>query len=100
MNETIKDILLKHKGKKNAITSKEISSVMGFPMEDTQSVSRQAIWSTAEEYKLALISCKNGYFIAETDDEIAEYNRNIQKRIDGMEKTRKMVNKNYEEWKK
>lgn len=27
MNETIKNILLKHKGKNNAITSKEISSV-------------------------------------------------------------------------
>ena len=100
MSEKIKDILMDHKGKKNAISSKRISEAMGFPMEDTQAVSRQAIWSTAEEYDLPLVSCNRGYFIAETDDEIEEYNKNIQKRIDGMEKTRKMANQNYKEWKK
>ena len=100
MNEEIKNILMKHKGKKNAIASKRISEAVGFPMEDTQSVSRQAIWNTAEEYGLPVVSCNKGYFIAETDDEIETYNQNIQKRIDGMDKTRKMANKNYEEWKK
>lgn len=100
MSEKIKDILMDHRGKKNAIASKRISEAMGFPMEDTQAVSRQAIWSTAEEYGLPLVSCNRGYFIAETDDEIEEYNKNIQKRIDGMEKTRKMANQNYKEWKK
>ena len=50
MSEKIKDILLEHRGKKNAITSKQISKSMGFPMEDTQAVSRKEIWKTAEEY--------------------------------------------------
>lgn len=100
MSEKIKNILLDHKGKKNAITSKSISKTMGFPMEDTQSVSRQAIWDTAEEFNLPLVSCSKGYFLAETDEEIKEYNENIQRRINGMEETRKMVNKNYKEWKK
>lgn len=100
MSEKIKDILLQHKGKSNAITSKEVSRKMGFPMEDTQVVSRKAIWETAREYGLPLVSCNRGYFIAETDDEINEYNSNIQSRIDGMEETRKMANKNYQEWKK
>ena len=100
MSEKIKDILMDHRGKKNAIASKRISEAMGFPMEDTQAVSRQAIWSTAEEYGLPLVSCNRGYFIAETDDEIEEYNKNIQKRIYGMEKTRKKANQYYKEWKK
>lgn len=100
MSEKIKDILLQHKGKANAITSKEVSRKMGFPMEDTQSVSRKAIWETAKEYGLPLVSCNRGYFIAEADDEIAEYNSNIQSRIDGMEETRRMANINYQEWKK
>ncbi len=100
MSEKIKNILLKHKGKKNAITSKQISEVMGFPMEDTQSVSRHEIWTTAEQYRLPLVSCSRGYFIAETDDEIDTYNKNIQKRIDGMSQTREIVNQNYKEWKK
>ena len=100
MSEKIKDILMDHRGKKNAIASKRISEAMGFSMEDTQSVSRQAIWSTAEEYGLPLVSCNKGYFIAETDDEIEAYNQNIQKRITGMEKTREMANQNYKRWKK
>jgi len=100
MSEKIKDILMDHRGKKNAIASKRISEAMGFPMEDTQSVSRQAIWSTAEEYGLPLVSCDKGYFIAETDDEIEAYNQNIEKRINSMEKTREMANQNYKRWKK
>ena len=100
LSEKIKDILLEHRGKKNAITSKQISKAMGFPMEDTQSVSRQAIWATAEEYGLPLISCSKGYFIAQTDEEIQAFNDNYEKRISGIRKTQEMANKNYKEWKK
>ena len=100
MHKRIRDILLQHKGKANAIASKEISKIMGFPMEDTQSVSRKAIWDTAREFGLPVVSCNKGYFVAENDEEISEYNSNIQRRIDGMEETRKMANKNYQEWKK
>ena len=99
MSEEIKDILIQHQGKKNAITSKQISKAMGFPMEDTQSVSRQAIWATAEEFGLPLISCSKGYFIAQTDEEITAYNDNYEKRINGMKKTQEMANKNYTRWK-
>jgi len=100
MSEKIKDILMEHKGKKNAIASKRISEAMNFPMEDTQSVSRQAIWDTAEEYGLPLISCNKGYFIAQTDEEMAEFNANYEKRIQGIRNTQELANRNYEEWKK
>lgn len=43
MSEKIKNILLEHRGKKNAITSKEISKAVGLPTEDTQAVSRKEI---------------------------------------------------------
>ncbi len=100
MSEKIKNILMEHRGKNNVIVSKRISEAMGFPMEDTQSVSRQAIWDTAEEYGLPLISCNKGYFIAQTDEEMKEFNANYEKRINGIRKTQEMANKNYEEWKK
>lgn len=99
MSEKIKDILMEHRGRKNAIAAKRISEAMGFPMEDTQSVSRQAIWDTAEEYGLPLISCNKGYFIAQTDEEMEDYNANYEKRISGMRKTQKMANENYARWK-
>lgn len=99
MSEKIKNILMKHRGKENAITAKRISQAMGFPMEDTQSVSRRAIWHTAEEYGLPLISYNKGYFIAQTDKEMEDYNSNYEKRIRGMRKTQKMANENYMRWK-
>ena len=48
MSEKIKNILLEHRGKENAITSKQISKDMGFPMKDTQAVCRKEIWKTAK----------------------------------------------------
>ena len=69
-------------------------------MEDTQSVSRQAIWKTAKEYGLPLISCNKGYFIAQTDEEMEDFNTNYEKRISGIRKTQKMANENYLRWKK
>ena len=59
MSEKIKNILLEHVGRQNAIKAKHISSLLGFPMEDTQSVSRKAIWDTAEEYGLPLETNKS-----------------------------------------
>lgn len=99
MSEKIKNILLDHRGRKNAIAAKRISEAMNFPMEDTQAVSRQAIWDTAAEYGLPVISCNKGYFIAETDEEMAAYNANYEKRIKGMKKTQAMANENFERWK-
>lgn len=99
MSKKIRDILLDHRGRNNAIAAKRISEALGFPMEDTQSVSRQAIWDTAEEYGLPVISCNKGFFIAETDAEMAAYNANYEKRIKGMQKTQAMANENYERWK-
>lgn len=100
MYDQIKDILLQHLGKRNAINSKAISRKMGFPMEDTQSVSRKAIWKTAEIFNLPLVSCSKGFYIAERDEELAEYCENIQKRIDGMQANKDMVVNNYKRWKK
>lgn len=99
MYEKIRDILLQHKGKANAITAKKISNKMGFSMEDTQSVCRRAIRETVKIYEIPLVSCNKGFFIANTDEEIEEYNSNIQSRIDEMKKTRNMANKNYKKGK-
>ena len=69
-------------------------------MEDTQAATRKAIWKTAKQFGLPLISSNKGYFIAETDEEIKRYNSNILSRIDGMKATMESANKNYQEWKK
>lgn len=91
----INDILSRHCGKANAITAKRISASMRYPMEDTQAISRKNIHQTAEEYNLPLLSCSKGFYIAETQEELDEYNQNIDNRINEMDRKRKLVNENY-----
>ena len=93
--EIISKILLAHKGKSNAIKAKEISYVLGLPLEDTQCLTRSAIQRAAEIYELPVVSSKHGYFIAQTDDEIDRYNNEMQRRINGIERTRNIINRNY-----
>jgi len=100
MKERIRDILLQHRGKENAITAKEISAKMGYPMEDTQSVSWYQIKKTEEKYNLPLVSGREGYYIAQTDEEMEKYNQNIRNRMEKMEQRRLMANENYKEWNK
>lgn len=90
--EKIRDILLQHKGKANPVTSKTISAEFGYPMEDTQVLSRKTIHNVAEEYHLPLLSCNKGYYIAETEQELEEYNKNIDSRINNMDKRRNLIN--------
>lgn len=86
MYEEVRDILLKHRGSGNPITAKEISSIMGFGMEDTQHECRQIIKRTMEMFSLPVISCARGYYIANSDEEIESYCKNIMGRIKGMRK--------------
>lgn len=94
-HENIKNILEEHCGKANAIASHSISKKIGYPMEATQALSRKAIHDTAEEYDLPLLSCNKGFYLAETEDELAEYNENIDSRIREMDRKRNLVNDSF-----
>lgn len=59
--EEIRDILLQHCEKDNLISAKEISLIMGFPMEDTQAKCRAMVHKTAIIYNLPVISCGHGF---------------------------------------
>ena len=94
-HKRIKDILEQHCGKRNAIASHVISEEIGYPMEATQAVSRKEIHATAEEYDLPLLSCNNGFYLAEAEEELAEYNENIDSRIREMDRKRNLVNDSF-----
>ena len=98
MVEKIKNILLAHKGKDNAIAAIEISSMLGLPLEATQATCRKLIHKTANFYHLPLFSSSKGFYIAQTKEELAEYNANILRRINGMIHNRDIVNANFKQW--
>ena len=97
MYEEVRDILMKHRGAGNPITAKEISSLMGFDMEDTQHMCRQIIKRTMQMFSLPVISCAKGYYIASTDEEMQSYCDNIRGRIKGMRQRMNSAVKFYKE---
>ena len=83
----IYEIMQVHKGKDNAITAKKISSMLNFPMEDTQSLCRTYIAKVMDIFEIPIIGCAKGYFIASTKEEVDEYTDTMQSRISGIQNT-------------
>ena len=92
----VKEILLRHRGRNNAIKSKEISALLGLPLEDTQAVTRSLIRRVSE--MLPVVSCYDGYFIPENEIELGMYNKEMQRRIDGIKHRMIKTNENYKNW--
>ena len=88
----LKSILELHRGKRNAIPSRKISEMIDYPTEDTQCATRRILHLTAEKYDLPLVSCCKGFYLAETEEELAEYNRCIDSSIREMNRRRNLVN--------
>lgn len=97
MIEKIKDILLSHKGKRNAITSAEIAQRIGVTEDDTHAQTRALILECAEKYKLPLAANNKGYYLISNQKEFDEYMKNLDSRSAGIEARKKIITKNFKE---
>ena len=77
----IREIILKHKGKKNAIKSKVIAARVGIAEDDTHIGTRSLITKLVKK-GLPVGACDNGYFLMETQKEVDEYNQILNNRIE------------------
>ena len=77
----IREILLKHKGKKNAIKSKVIAVRVGITEDDTHIGTRSLITKLVKQ-GLPIGACDNGYFLMENQKEVDEYNQILNNRIE------------------
>lgn len=93
--EKLRDVLLLHKGKHNKITSAEIANHLGIVEDDTHAQTRALILSVAEEYNIALAADTRGYYIITTDKEYEDYMYNLESRIQGINKRKNIITKNY-----
>lgn len=82
--EQIKNILLEHHGKSNAITSGEIADSIGIYEDDTYSQTRAMILQAARRYNLPLAADIIGYYLINNDFEYREYMINLDSRIAGI----------------
>ena len=80
--EQVRDILLDHKGKKNAIKSKEIAKQINIDRGPSNVTIRTKILETIKTYKIPVAGNPAlGYFLITNKEELKEYQKSLQSRI-------------------
>jgi hypothetical protein len=92
--EKIKEIILKHKGKANAIKSKTIAAMIGINEDDTHIGTRSLITKLVKQ-GLPIGACDNGYFIMETQEEVDDYQQILNNRIDEIWERKRHIQDNF-----
>lgn len=83
--EEIEAILLKHKGKKNAIIAREIAKKVGIRDNDTFINTRMLIRKIMKNKQLPIGALDNGgYFIIENQKELNDYAKMLDRRVNGI----------------
>ena len=95
--ELIRDILYRHIGKSNKVTSSKIAEQIGVHEDATHAKTRALILEAAKKYKLPLAANNRGYFLINTKAEYNEYIENLNLRIAGIEERKKIITDNYKE---
>ena len=94
----IKEILEKHRGKKNQISSGKIGPQIGIYEDATHVQVRSLIRDAIEKLKLLVGGGSRGYYLIKDENELKEYIRNIDNRIDKMKKRKGSVESAFREY--
>jgi hypothetical protein len=83
--DEIEAVLLKHVGKKNAITAREISNALGIKDNATWINTRMLIRKLMKNKQLPMGALDNGgYFMIENEKELNEYAKMLDRRANGI----------------
>ena len=88
------------KGKQNAMKSGAIMHSMGFHAGGTNQKLRAAAKLLLREEKIPLISGPSGFYVAQTIDELVEYERNLESRKRGIQESQDAVREIRDRWMK
>lgn len=99
MLEKIRNIILSHKGKRNAISSAEIARRIGIIEDDTHAQTRALLLECAEKYGLPLAASNKGYYLITSRQEFDEYMNNLDLRSAGIEARKRIIANNFKETK-
>ena len=87
----IKEILEKHKGKNNQISSGEIAKKLNLKQEDTHVEPRKYILETIKKYKIPIAGRSKGYYLLSNREELEEYLKSLDNRIEEVKKRKQKV---------
>ena len=87
-HEKIKDILMQHIGKDNAIPSREIANQIGIDAGPSKVIIRKKIKESMIKYELPIATTSKGYYLMENNPEdLKRYQKSLTKRaLDDVER--------------
>ena len=99
--ELLRDMLLAHKGKKNAINTFDIAKRLEIRDRDGHPNTRHFVKKCIEKYHLPVVANQSGYYTISEEVELMEYCHNLEARaneiLNRKEKIRQYYNENLEE---
>ena len=94
----IKEILEKHRGKNSQISAGVIGPQVGIEEDATHVQARGLILQAIQEFKLPVAAGSRGYYLIKDKNELEEYIRNIDGRINEMKKRKNLVQNAFEDY--
>lgn len=96
--ETVKNLLLEHRGRGNEISSREINDAVGLDDIGSFPQTRQLVRDIIEEEQIPVIGGGNGFYVAETEEEVASALSTLDSRITSTAKRKMLLQRAVEEW--
>jgi hypothetical protein len=96
--EAIRQILIHHKGKANAINAKEIATQLHIPDNATYGSTRGLIKKVIIAYELPIGATQKGFFVIESQQELDEEITKLNKRVVGIRNRAEKVKANYKQF--
>ena len=96
--ETVKELLLEHQGKGNEISSREINEVVDLDNVGSFPTVRRCVKDIMFEEQIPIVGGGNGYYVAETEEEIADAIDTLESRILNMSERKMMLTRAAQGW--
>jgi len=96
--ETVKEMLLNHRGKGNEISSREINEVVELDNVGSFPNTRKLVKDIMFDENIPVVGGGNGYYVAETEEEVGEYLETLEGRIMSNAERKMAVTRAANEW--
>lgn len=97
--ETVKSLLLEHRGRGNEISSRELNDVVELDNVDSFPQTRQLVRDIIEDEQIPVIGGGRGFYVAETEEEIASALSTLDSRITNTAERKMLLERAVQEWK-
>lgn len=96
--EQVKRLLLDHRGKGNEISSREINDVVELDSVGSFPQTRKCVRDVMLQEGIPIIGGGNGYYVAETEEEISDYIDTLDSRITNTAERKMLLERAASDW--